>query len=76
MEPPVHTLNALFEQLGLDDSDDAIELFVEQHKSLPAKVALHEADFWNAAQADFLKRAIEDDADWAEVVDHFDAMLR
>ena len=39
------------------DSDDAIELFVEQHKSLPAKVALHEADFWNAAQADFLKRA-------------------
>ena len=76
MEPPVHTLNALFEQLGLDDSDDAIQSFIETQKPLPAQVALHEANFWNAAQAEFLKRAIEEDADWAEVVDHFDAMLR
>jgi hypothetical protein len=76
MEPPVHSINALFDQLGLEDSNDAIQLFIEQHKPLPVSVALHEAAFWNASQADFLRRAIADDADWAEVVDHFDAMLR
>jgi hypothetical protein len=69
-------MKALFDQLGLDDSDDAILQFIEQHKPLPAELALHEADCWNASQAEFLRRAIEDDADWAEVVDHFDALLR
>ena len=76
MESPVHTINALFEQLGLEDSDDAIQMFIEQHKPLASEVALHEAAFWNASQADFLRQAIEEDADWAEVVDQLDAMLR
>ena len=76
MEPPVHSINALFDQLGLENSNDAIQLFIEQHKPLASEVVLHEAAFWNAAQAEFLRRAIEEDADWAEVVDHFDAMLR
>jgi hypothetical protein len=36
---------------------------------------LYEADFWNNAQADFLKQAIDEDADWAEIVDHLNLML-
>ena len=76
MMSPIHNINALFEQLGLEDSDDAIENFIEAHKSIPANLKLHQADFWNASQAAFLQQAIDEDADWAEVVDQLDAMLR
>jgi hypothetical protein len=76
MEPPIHNLPSLFKQLGLDDSDEAIEQFIADHKPLPAAVELHEADCWNSAQAAFLRQEKEEDADWAEIVDQLDAMLR
>lgn len=71
-----HNLVALFEQLGLENSDEAISRFVNLHKPLHDTVALQNAPFWNAGQAQFLQEAIEDDADWAEVVDTLDALLR
>ena len=67
---------SLFKLLGLDDSDEAIEQFIADHKPLPAAVELHEADCWNSAQAAFLRQEKEEDADWAEIVDQLDAMLR
>lgn len=76
MESHVHSLNSLFDQLGLPSSDSAIETFVNSHKPIPAEVELHKASFWNPSQATFLKQTIDEDADWAEVVDHLDAMLR
>ena len=76
MEPPIHTLPSLFKQLGLQNSDDAIDQFISDHRPLAADIQLHEADFWNSAQAAFLKQEKEEDADWAEVVDQLDAMLR
>lgn len=75
MEPIVHSMNTLFRQLGLDDSDPDIEQFILDHRPLPANVCLHDANFWTPAQAGFLKEAIEDDADWAETVDELDARL-
>ena len=76
MEPPIHTLPSLFKQLGLEDSDEAIEAFVAAHRPLAADTQLHEADFWSSAQAAFLQQEKEEDADWAEIVDQLDAMLR
>lgn len=76
MELAEHNLHTLFEQLGLENSDQAIEAFVAQHKPLPSDVLLQEADFWSPAQAAFLQEALEDDADWAIVVDTLDSMLR
>ncbi|MEJ2307800.1 MAG: DUF2789 domain-containing protein [Gammaproteobacteria bacterium] len=76
MEPPIHTLPSLFKQLGLEDTDEAIEAFVADHRPLPAEIELHDASFWNSAQAAFLKQEKEEDADWAEIVDQLDAMLR
>lgn len=76
MEPPIHTLPSLFKQLGLENSDEAIDQFISDHRPLAADIQLHEAGFWNSAQADFLKQEKEEDADWAEVVDQLDAMLR
>ena len=76
MESPEHSINLLFEQLGLDDSEQAIAQFISQHRPLPHQVLLHEASFWSKAQAGFLKQAVDDDADWAIVVDQLDNMLR
>ena len=76
MEPPVHNLNVLFDQLGLDDTDEAIQAFISRYKPVPGEVELHQAGFWNSSQASFLKQAIDDDADWSEVVDQLDTMLR
>ena len=75
MEPGVHSINSLFRQLGLPDGDKDIESFIQSHQPLPDRVCLQDAAFWSPAQADFLREAISDDADWAEVVDELDARL-
>ncbi|EPC04524.1 hypothetical protein L861_04165 [Litchfieldella anticariensis FP35 = DSM 16096] len=76
MEQPVHHFSELFEQLGLPSDATAIEQFIKRHAPLPDEIALADAPFWNEAQANFLHDALEEDADWAEVVDHLDASLR
>ena len=76
MESPIHSINTLFEQLGLDSSENGIEKFVNSHKPIPKDIDLHDATFWNQSQVAFLKESIDQDADWAEIVDHLDVMLR
>ena len=76
MESPIHSLNTLFEQLGLDETEKGIEEFISTHRPIPKNIELHEAEFWNTSQVAFLKESIEQDADWAEIVDHLDVMLR
>ena len=76
MQSLIHSLTSLFDQLGLDSTDQAIETFIEDHRPLQGNIELHKADFWSASQASFLKQEIDDDADWAEIVDQLDALLR
>lgn len=76
MELYSHNIASLFGQLGLDNSDEAIDLFIHSHKPLNQHKAIYEADFWSAAQSEFIKQALADDADWAIVVDQLDVMLR
>lgn len=76
MEASMHTMSNLFEQLGLPSDDASIEAFVARHRPLASSMKLSEAPFWSPAQADFLREEILEDADWAEVVDHLDALLR
>ncbi|MGM0541505.1 MAG: DUF2789 domain-containing protein [Pseudomonadota bacterium] len=76
MEAPIHTLNALFEQLGLPSSDKEIQAFIDQHRPLAPSIRLSEADFWNPSQAAFLREAIAEDADWVRVVEALNLMLR
>ena len=75
MEMHNHPLSSLFEQLGLTNSGQEIDTFIKQHSSLASNVLLHNAAFWSASQASFLKQAKDDDADWAEIVDQLDVML-
>jgi hypothetical protein len=76
MESTVHSQTSLFKQLGLDSTDSAIETFIGDHRPLPGNVELHEAKFWSASQASFLKQVKDEDADWIEIVDQLDALLR
>jgi hypothetical protein len=76
MEAPQHSINALFEQLGLASDDNAIDQFIEAQSPLPARTPLADGPMWNPSQSAFLREAIAEDADWAEVVDQLDAQLR
>lgn len=75
MESPVHRLGDLFRQLGLPDDPASIEDFIARHRPLPAGVAIAEAPFWSPSQAQFLREEINDDADWAELVDSLGSLL-
>lgn len=76
MEKPQHSLPALFKQLGLDDDPISIDQFIASHSPLKPDLHLAEAFFWSKSQAQFLRDEILEDADWAEVVDQLDVMLR
>ena len=75
MDTSNHTMQALFAQLGLSSNDIAIDNFIHNNH-LPRDIPLENAAFWSAGQAQFIRECIALDADWAEVVDHLDAMLR
>lgn len=69
MESPVHSMHKLFAQLGQASDERAIAQFIETWRPLGNDIQLHEADCWTPSQASFLRQALLDDADWAEVVD-------
>lgn len=75
MESRTHTMNNLFAQLGEPCDESAIARFFETHGPLPGSMLLHEAGFWNSAQAGFLREAISEDADWAEVAENLNTQL-
>ena len=76
MESPVHSLPSLFKQLGLPDDALSIERFVAVHSPLKPELKLEDAFFWTGSQKAFLREEILEDADWAEVVDELNVLLR
>ncbi|MBY8933518.1 hypothetical protein PS619_05420 [Pseudomonas fluorescens] len=76
MESPTHNLPSLFKQLGLPDEPVDIDKFIATHSPLKPDLHLADAFFWTKSQAEFLRDEILDDADWAEVVDQLDVLLR
>lgn len=76
MDISKHDMYALFQQLGLPNSQQDVDAFIEKYRPLGDSVRLDEAPFWNHAQAAFLEAAIAEDSDWCEVVDELDASLR
>lgn len=75
MESNLHSMTHLFTQLGLPSEAADIQAFLARHRLAPG-VALHDAPFWTASQAAFLREQVEDDADWAGVIDRLDSGLR
>lgn len=76
MDTTEHTLETLFEQLGLDSDEESMEQFIEEHRPIPAKVKLHDAAFWNESQASFLRQARAVDDAWSPIVERLNVELR
>jgi len=76
MHAQQHTMSNLFAQLGLPSEQAAVENFIATHRPLENGIALYRAPFWTAAQRDFLKEEIIEDADWSAVIDELNGRLR
>lgn len=76
MDTSKHNLSTLFDQLGLASGASDIEDFVTRHSPLPSEVAIQDAPFWSESQSHFLEEGLEDDSDWAELIDELDALMR
>ncbi|MEC7121097.1 MAG: DUF2789 domain-containing protein [Pseudomonadota bacterium] len=74
MDTTAHSLNRLFEQLGLPSTDPEIEQFIQAHR-LDETVSILDADFWTDSQRQFLQESLKQDADWSPIVDDLNAML-
>lgn len=74
MESSFHSLENLFLQLGLDNSNESIDAFVQKNK-LAQDEKLQDATFWTSAQSAFIQECLSEDSDWAEVVDQLNLML-
>ena len=75
MEPLVHDLPALFAQLGMANDELSLHRFIHEHR-LDNQTLLPEAPFWTSAQANFLRDALWNDADWSEAIDELGELLR
>ena len=75
MDTSRHSFKDLFMQLGIPSGESAIAAFFANHH-LPPDIPLEQAAFWSAGQAQFIHEALADDADWSELVDQLDALLR
>ena len=64
----------LFEQLGLDASEQAIATFIQDHQ-LHKDLTLLEAPYWTDAQQQFLSEKIASDGEWSIVVDQLNESL-
>lgn len=76
MESPIHSLSTLFKQLGLPDDAVGIDQFIATHSPLKPGLHLADAFFWSKSQQQLLREEILEDADWAQVVDQLDVLLR
>ncbi len=54
----------------------SIDQFIATHSPLKPELHLADAFFWNRAQADFLRNETLKDADWVEVIDQLNVLLR
>ncbi|MCK8047080.1 DUF2789 domain-containing protein [Shewanella sp. 1CM18E] len=75
MDTTPQDLSHLFLQLGLANDQSAIEQFIDDHQ-LPDNILLHQANFWSPSQKHFLVESFNEDAQWTEVIDHLDTLLR
>jgi hypothetical protein len=75
MDTSKHNLYTLFEQLGLPNDEASIERFA-RHYRLQQNQNIYQAEFWTEAQANFLKDAYEQDAEWSHALDDLNGLMR
>lgn len=75
MERSPYDMSSLFAQLGVASDEQSIARFIRTHAPLDGHVRLHEAAFWTSSQANFLREASLDDAEWVVIVDALNSEL-
>ena len=73
---PTSQFAQLMAQLGLPDDPANIATFIARHKPLTPGLRLHEAPFWSASQAGFLREALVQDSEWAIPADQLAQALQ
>lgn len=76
MEYAFHDFTNLFAQLGLPNDPENIQKFIKANAPLAPDVKLEDATFWTASQSALLRDKLVDDADWAQVVDRLNIVMR
>lgn len=76
MNETFHQFSELFAQLGLPNEEADIRRFVATHSPLPEDMRLADAPFWTESQSRCLAKMLQEDADWAPVVDQLNIALR
>lgn len=75
MDRSTHSMNTLFEQLGMPGDDAYIDQFIRTHTLFSQHVKLSEATFWSDSQASFIQECLDTDSDWSDVVDELNTRL-
>jgi hypothetical protein len=75
MEQNHTALSDLFAQLGLSSDPQSMSEFVQKNAGLPAEIKIENADIWTKQQSDFLRTALAEDAEWAELIDQLNSLL-
>ena len=75
MDTSQHTMQSLFQQLGLPSEPKQIDQFIKRHRPDTGLDSLQGAQFWSPSQAHFIQEALEFDSDWSEVVDELNIRL-
>jgi len=70
-----YNMSNLFDQLGVLSDEQSIARFIKNNAPLGGAVQLHEASFWSASQAAFLREAVLDDAEWVVIIDSLNSEL-
>tara|TARA_R110002167_G_scaffold2337_2_gene12066 strand:- start:98 stop:328 length:231 start_codon:yes stop_codon:yes gene_type:complete len=76
MEQNHTALSELFAQLGLPNQQQEIQQFIKLNSGLATETKIEDAQCWTSSQADFLKTALAEDGEWAEVIDQLSTRLR
>lgn len=69
-----YNMNELFAQLGLENSDEAIDRFIENNQ-LAKGEELTKSSIWTDSQRMFLQEEWKKDAAWVEIIDDLNVRL-
>ncbi len=76
MDCTAPSMSLLFAQLGLADDEASIRAFIKANRPLPMTTRLYDAPFWNASQAALIREKLQEDGEWAVLIDTLNAQLR
>lgn len=76
MDCTAPSMSLLFAQLGLPDDEEAIRAFIKSNRPLPMTIRLFDAPFWSPSQAALIREKLQEDGEWAVLIDTLNAQLR